>query len=119
VVYIAAMQTTTIGEVARLGGITARTLHYYDDIGLLTPSERRANGYRGHSAGDITRLQQILAAGSWVSDWTRSGGCSTGARVPRTRCGRHASVSSINEFASSASLQHSTRPSSRKRKERG
>lgn len=60
-VYIAPMQTTTIGEVARLGGITVRTLHHYDDIGLLTPSERRANGYRGYSAGDISRLQQILA----------------------------------------------------------
>jgi DNA-binding transcriptional MerR regulator len=55
------VQTTTIGDVARLAGITIRTLHHYDDIELLTPSERRANGYRGYSAADISRLQQILA----------------------------------------------------------
>lgn len=55
------MHTTTIGEVARFAGITVRTLHHYDDIGLLKPSERRANGYRGYSADDISRLLQILA----------------------------------------------------------
>lgn len=55
------MDTTTIGEVAHLAGITVRTLRHYDDIGLLTPSERRANGYRGYSGADIGRLQQILA----------------------------------------------------------
>lgn len=55
------MSTTTIGEVARLAGITVRALHHYDEIGLLTPSERRDNGYRGYSEDDITRLQYILA----------------------------------------------------------
>ena len=55
------MDTTTIGDVARFAGITVRTLHHYDDIGLLTPSERRANGYRGYTDADISRLQQILA----------------------------------------------------------
>jgi DNA-binding transcriptional MerR regulator len=54
------METATIGEVARLAGITVRTLHYYDHIGLLTPSERRQNGYRGYTGTDISRLQQIL-----------------------------------------------------------
>jgi len=52
--------TTTIGEVARLGGVTIRTLRHYDDIGLLVPSERRPNGYRGYSNIDIARLQRIL-----------------------------------------------------------
>ena len=60
-VYVCAMDTTTIGDVARLSGITVRTLHHYDDIGLLTPSERRPNGYRGYTDADISRLQQILA----------------------------------------------------------
>jgi DNA-binding transcriptional MerR regulator len=60
-VYRGAMQTTTIGDVARFAGITVRTLHHYDNIGLLKPSERRGNGYRGYTDGDITRLQQILA----------------------------------------------------------
>ncbi len=60
-VYVGAMDTTTIGDVARLAGITVRTLHHYDDIGLLTPTERRPNGYRGYTDRDISRLQQILA----------------------------------------------------------
>lgn len=54
------MSTTTIGEIARLSGVTVRALHHYDEIGLLTPSERRDNGYRGYSKDDITRLQHIL-----------------------------------------------------------
>ena len=55
------METTKIGDVARFAGITVRTLHHYDTIGLLTPSERRGNGYRGYTGADISRLQQILA----------------------------------------------------------
>lgn len=55
------MKTLTVGEVARLAGITVRTLHHYDTIGLLTPSERHDNGYRAYTAGDIGRLQEILA----------------------------------------------------------
>lgn len=55
------METITIGDVARLAGITVRTLHHYDQIGLLAPTERRPNGYRGYSNDDISRLQQILA----------------------------------------------------------
>ncbi|MCL1692090.1 MAG: MerR family transcriptional regulator [Actinomycetia bacterium] len=53
--------TTTIGDVARMAGVTVRTLHHYDEIALLVPSERRQNGYRGYSDDDIARLQQILA----------------------------------------------------------
>ena len=60
-VHTGAMDTTTIGDVARLAGITVRTLHHYDDIGLLTPTERRPNGYRSYTDRDISRLQQILA----------------------------------------------------------
>ena len=60
-VYVDVMETTTIGDIARLAGITVRTLHHYDHIGLLTPSERRGNGHRGYTDADISRLQQILA----------------------------------------------------------
>jgi len=60
-VYVDVMETTTIGDLARFAGITVRTLHHYDHIGLLTPSERRGNGYRGYTDADISRLQQILA----------------------------------------------------------
>ena len=54
------MDTTNVGDVARLAGITVRTLHHYDNIGLLTPSERQSNGYRGYTAADLSRLQEIL-----------------------------------------------------------
>ncbi|MFG1694571.1 MerR family transcriptional regulator [Nonomuraea sp. NPDC049309] len=50
----------TVGQVARLAGVTVRTLHHYDEIGLLSPRERTPAGYRRYSDDDITRLQQIL-----------------------------------------------------------
>ncbi|MEV4800090.1 MerR family transcriptional regulator [Nonomuraea sp. NPDC049421] len=50
----------SVGQVARLAGITVRTLHHYDEIGLLTPRERTHAGYRRYTDDDITRLQQIL-----------------------------------------------------------
>lgn len=61
-VYLECMTTAfTVGRVARLAGITVRTLHHYDDIGLLPPSGRATNGYRSYDETDIERLQQILA----------------------------------------------------------
>jgi MerR family transcriptional regulator, thiopeptide resistance regulator len=50
----------TVGEVARRFGITVRTLHHYDDIGLLTPSRRAASGYRVYTSADLTRLSHII-----------------------------------------------------------
>ncbi|GAA4929373.1 DNA-binding transcriptional MerR regulator [Nonomuraea thailandensis] len=50
----------SVGQVARLAGITVRTLHHYDEIGLLTPGERTRSGYRRYTDDDLTRLQQIL-----------------------------------------------------------
>lgn len=52
--------TVKIGEAARLTGITVRTLHYYDEIGLLKPSEISEAGYRVYNDSDIEILQQIL-----------------------------------------------------------
>lgn len=49
-----------ISEVAKLTGITVRTLHYYDEIGLLKPSRITDSGYRLYTAQDLERLQQIL-----------------------------------------------------------
>ena len=49
-----------VSEVAGMAHVTVRTLHHYDEIGLLVPSERRANGYRLYSRTDLERLQQIL-----------------------------------------------------------
>ncbi|GIJ06823.1 MerR family transcriptional regulator [Micromonospora andamanensis] len=49
----------TVGQVAKLAGVTVRTLHHYDEIGLLTPSGRSGSGYRRYSEADLERLQLI------------------------------------------------------------
>ena len=54
-------RTWTVGQVARLAGVTVRTLHHYDQIGLLPPSGRAANGYRTYTAVDLARLQRVLS----------------------------------------------------------
>lgn len=55
-----AMDEYTVGAVAELAGVSVRTLHHYDEIGLLEPSERSASGYRLYSPADLRRLQRIL-----------------------------------------------------------
>jgi DNA-binding transcriptional MerR regulator len=50
----------TVGDLARLAGVTVRTLHHYDRIGLVRPSERTSAGYRSYDVGDLDRLQQVL-----------------------------------------------------------
>ncbi|MER6346151.1 MerR family transcriptional regulator [Streptomyces sp. NPDC001595] len=50
----------SVGQVAGYAGVTVRTLHHYDDIGLLAPSERSHAGHRRYSDADLDRLQQIL-----------------------------------------------------------
>jgi DNA-binding transcriptional MerR regulator len=50
----------TVGEVAKLARVSVRTLHHYDEVGLLRPSERSDAGYRLYSLGDLERLQQVL-----------------------------------------------------------
>lgn len=50
-----------VGEVARLAGVTVRTLHHYDEIGLLHPRGRSAAGYRLYDETDLLRLQRVLA----------------------------------------------------------
>ncbi|GHB49747.1 HTH-type transcriptional activator TipA [Streptomyces viridiviolaceus] len=50
----------SVGQVAGFAGVTVRTLHHYDDVGLLTPSERSHVGHRRYSDADLDRLQQIL-----------------------------------------------------------
>lgn len=57
-------QTTTemrVGELAKRTGLTVRTLHHYDEIGLLVPRGRTDAGYRLYAAADVARLQQILS----------------------------------------------------------
>lgn len=49
-----------VGEVSRLVGISVRTLHHYDEIGLVVPSGRTPKGYRSYSSADVERLHQVL-----------------------------------------------------------
>ena len=50
----------TVRQLAKLAGVSVRTLHHYDHIGLLTPSSRTDAGYRLYQEKDLLRLQQIL-----------------------------------------------------------
>jgi DNA-binding transcriptional MerR regulator len=53
-------RTYQVRDVARLAGVSIRTLHHYDSIGLLVPRTRTAAGYRLYTDADLLRLQQIL-----------------------------------------------------------
>ena len=50
----------TVSRLARMAGVSVRTLHHYDAIGLLAPSARTEAGYRLYGERDLLRLQQIL-----------------------------------------------------------
>lgn len=50
----------TVSELAKLAGITSRTLRYYDEIGLLSSKRMSSNGYRIYGQKEVDRLQQIL-----------------------------------------------------------
>ena len=53
-------QVLTVGQVAEELGVTVRTLHHYDEIGLVVPSERSHAGYRLYSEEDLQRLQHVV-----------------------------------------------------------
>lgn len=50
----------TVKQLAKLAGVSVRTLHHYDQIGLLAPAGRRNNTYREYGETELLRLQQIL-----------------------------------------------------------
>jgi DNA-binding transcriptional MerR regulator len=50
----------TIGELAKITRVTVRTLHHYDELGLVSPSRRTAAGYRLYEDRDVARLRQVL-----------------------------------------------------------
>jgi DNA-binding transcriptional MerR regulator len=54
------MDAKTVGAVAALTGVSVRTLHHYDHIGLVVPSVRTPAGYRGYTDADIERLHVVL-----------------------------------------------------------
>ncbi len=49
-----------VNQLAKLSGLSARTLRYYDQIGLLTPEKTESNGYRLYGLAEVDKLQQIL-----------------------------------------------------------
>jgi DNA-binding transcriptional MerR regulator len=54
------MAAYTVGRVAELLGVTVRTLHHYDEIGLVVPSGRSPASYRLYTDADLMRLQQVV-----------------------------------------------------------
>jgi MerR family transcriptional regulator, thiopeptide resistance regulator len=54
------MKDLTVRQLAAISGVTVRTLHHYDEIGLLKPASVGANGYRYYGRKELLRLQRIL-----------------------------------------------------------
>jgi MerR family transcriptional regulator, thiopeptide resistance regulator len=50
----------SVGQIARLAGVSVRTLHHYHRIGLLSPAVRTGAGYRQYGEAELQRLQQIM-----------------------------------------------------------
>jgi len=55
------MDTYKVGELSQKTGVTVRTLHHYDEVGLLAPSGRTDSGHRLYTEEDVIKLQQILS----------------------------------------------------------
>jgi DNA-binding transcriptional MerR regulator len=53
--------TWRVGELAEQTGLTVRTLHHYDEIGLLVPSLHNSAGHRRYTAADVRRLHHVIA----------------------------------------------------------
>lgn len=56
----------TVQKLAKLAGVSARTLRYYDEIGILKPARINSSGYRIYGRAEVDRLRQILFKGNWV-----------------------------------------------------
>src|SRR6185436_513926 len=50
----------TVKKLAAMSGVSVRTLHFYDEVGLLRPAYHGANGYRFYKEAELLTLQQIL-----------------------------------------------------------
>lgn len=55
------MNTWYVKDLSKLTSVSVRTLHYYDKIGLLKPSDRLPNGYRVYTEKDVKKLEQIIS----------------------------------------------------------
>ena len=67
------MDANTVGAVAALTGLSVRTLHHYDHVGLVVPSVRTPAGYRGYTDADIERLQRTIKAVEELMNARRKG----------------------------------------------
>ena len=86
------MDALKIGELASRTGLTVRTLHHYDEIGLLKPSHRTDSGHRLYTVRDLGRLQQIVSLrqlGFSLDGWICAG--EVGAYKPDPRMWQAAS----------------------------
>ena len=82
-----------VGQLAKRTGLTVRTLHHYDEIGLLSPAQRTASGYRLYGASDVARLNRIVALRQLGMSLDEIGRCLSEPayalpRVLRMRAGR-------------------------------
>ncbi|OAI54382.1 MerR family transcriptional regulator [Planctomycetaceae bacterium SCGC AG-212-F19] len=68
-------EAVKVGELARRTGLTVRTLHHYDAIGLVKPSLRTDSGHRLYSLGDIARLQQVISLRQLGFSLEEAGAC--------------------------------------------
>jgi MerR family transcriptional regulator, thiopeptide resistance regulator len=100
-----AFTALTVGQVAAQLGVTVRTLHHYDEIGLLVPGERTAAGYRLYTAADLTRLQHVVVyrrLGFSLEEiaalLTAQAAADTGAVVGHLRRQREAVMSRLDEM---------------------
>ena len=55
------MTAMKVGELTKRTGLTVRTLHHYDEIGLLAPAERTSSGHRLYGETELRRLQEIVS----------------------------------------------------------
>lgn len=53
-------QRFSVSQLSQLAGVSTRTLHHYDNIGLLSPLRRQDNGYREYNTQHLAQLQQII-----------------------------------------------------------
>jgi DNA-binding transcriptional MerR regulator len=70
------MSRYTVKQLARLSGVSVRTLHHYDEIGLLRPAFVGENRYRYYGREELLRLQDILFHRELGCRCRRSHGCS-------------------------------------------
>ena len=57
------MELLRVGQLAKRTGLTVRTLHHYDELGIVSPRRRSAAGYRLYGEDDVARLLQVVLVG--------------------------------------------------------